>query len=698
MSLDPLPLAPLLSPKAPANASAVLSPRISPPPLPDMSVAPAIPTPPALDPSFSEPKPLAQSKLGFAKFGFVTLTKAEKEAKQLAGHLAAIARRDEIEDERERIVELKTQAALQKKADNRAAGRRRTTLCRQRRKLEEMANGIRDPITGKPVKPAQTTTSAPAPADATVPSPPLGTGVSSSTATSSTAQASPAADSASPDVPMHTSSLPGKTPLVPNPLAEASRPFRAAKAVYKAKKKPQGRKATKVNGPAKRMHWKNPLIWRHIAEAARRAGYGMSPIEIVRQARHLDSELFARLDTAVVSRWIDRSGYSPRWKDSVLAAVAQGHRAGGQTTRVGILAAFPEVLNAIRKRLENLRASGTPLIMSSMHGMIQGIIIHMAPEIFETVSRGGHRFTCSLAFVYSLLHTLGFSPRRPTRPAQHTPADAQYLGWQLRLRLVHVMDQEFIPIELVVNSDQTQSLYAYGSQLTWAETGSRQVSVVGQDEKRAFTLFVGVSLSGVLLPFQAIYHGQTERSLPRSTAPGYDRAMELGFRFEPSKSDTYWSTQQTMRDYVDHILMPYFESKRVELGLPDHQRFVWLIDCWKVHISREFLGWMKATHPRIQILYVPAGCTGLFQPCDVGIQRVLKHALKRASHMDVIKETLHALEVDKIAPEAVMLDKRLGTMRDRSVMWLLKAYDACNNPALVRKVSILIHNSYGCTC
>ncbi|KZV99387.1 hypothetical protein EXIGLDRAFT_712210 [Exidia glandulosa HHB12029] len=207
------------------------------------------------------------------------------------------------------------------------------------------------------------------------------------------------------------------------------------------------------------------------------------------------------------------------------------------------------------------------------------------------------------------MHVFGFSPRRPTRAAAKIPDNAMELGWRTQMRLCYLMHRYRIPAELVVNSDQTQCRYGFGTSRTWEETGAKQVTVHGKDEKRAFTIFAGITMSGSQLPFQAIYHGQTERSLPRPDAEGYDRAIELGFRFEPSKSDTYWSTQATMCSYVIDILAPYLERMRVELGLPITQRFIWLIDSWSVHRSEEFRDWMRANYPKIIVPYVPACCT-----------------------------------------------------------------------------------------
>ncbi|THU98939.1 hypothetical protein K435DRAFT_659941, partial [Dendrothele bispora CBS 962.96] len=93
------------------------------------------------------------------------------------------------------------------------------------------------------------------------------------------------------------------------------------------------------------------------------------------------------------------------------------------------------------------------------------------------------------------------------------------------------------------------------------------------------------------------------------------------------------------------------------------------IDCWSVHHSKEFLTWMKVTHPSIIILFVPGSCTGLFQPLDVGIQQILKLSIKRIAHRDVVEEVLQSLkkQKDKETSTLVKIDVLMPTLRDRSL-------------------------------
>jgi hypothetical protein len=244
-----------------------------------------------------------------------------------------------------------------------------------------------------------------------------------------------------------------------------------------------------------------------------------------------------------------------------------------------------------------------------------------------------------------LHNTMGWSMRRGTRAAPKLPENWEDQCEKSAKRKAYLIKEYDIPAELYANSDQTQRLYAAGNQLTYTEIGSRQVSVIGGDEKWAFTVLVTVMSAGLLLPFQAIYVGKSNHSCPRPNPTNHHKdAIAAGFRFEFSGMDIYWSNQHTMRDFVDHMLAPYFERMKVELGQPPQQRSLWQIDVGSVHHLKEFLDWMHTNHPTIVIDFVPGGCTGIAQPCDVSIQRLFKHVTNRAYLEDVVAAILTQID------------------------------------------------------
>jgi hypothetical protein len=145
-----------------------------------------------------------------------------------------------------------------------------------------------------------------------------------------------------------------------------------------------------------------------------------------------------------------------------------------------------------------------------------------------------------------------------------------------------------------------------------------------------------------------------------------------------------------MQLLVIEIIVPYFARKKEELNLLPSQCSLWMIDCWSVHKSEEFWGWMKKNHTNIIISFVPGNMTGVAQPLDVGIQHVLKQSMKRSAHKDIVDETMAHL--DSGTPTSTFkLDTTLGTLRDRSVAWILNGYHDINKTELILKVSILYY-------
>jgi hypothetical protein len=212
---------------------------------------------------------------------------------------------------------------------------------------------------------------------------------------------------------------------------------------------------------------------------------------------------------------------------------------------------------------------------------------------------------------------------------------------------------------------------------------------LGSEEKHALTVFVTLTNDSLLLPFQTIHKGNTSQSLPSKNCRSMKEALENGFLFESSKTTTYWSTQATMQNFVNTVLAPHFEKVKAINGLPRSQRSLWLIDCRSVHRSDEFLSWMATHHETIIILFIPAGCTGLFQPCDVGFQCIFKHSLKISAHSDAVDEVLSQLKQGTPVSN-VKIDTTLKVLRDRTVHWLWTAFSNLNKPEIVKKVRLIL--------
>jgi DDE superfamily endonuclease len=311
---------------------------------------------------------------------------------------------------------------------------------------------------------------------------------------------------------------------------------------------------------------------------------------------------------------------------------------------------------------------------------------HSVPRIFTTPSPDGTLFRCSEAFVKKFInHALGWSLRCSMRAGGKIPTNVDEILTKAYLHMAYSVKDKSIPPELMANSDQTQLTLAQGCHMTYAKVGSKQVSTIGTEEKRAITVMVTLTNDSKVLPFQVIYKGSTATSLPSKNCRSRKEAEEAGFLLKASMTKTYWSTQQTMKNFVNKIMAPHFDSMKVRLSLPPDQRSLWQIDCWSVHRSDEFLNWMGKNHETILTHFVPACMTGLFQPCDVGFQHIFKHSLKKCAHEDVVEEVLSKLEKGQ-AVQDIKADKAVGVLRDRTVHWLWMAHQSLNKPEIVKKV------------
>lgn len=137
-----------------------------------------------------------------------------------------------------------------------------------------------------------------------------------------------------------------------------------------------------------------------------------------------------------------------------------------------------------------------------------------------------------------------WSLRVGTRAAQKTPEDWETKCEDAFLRVVYHIQLHKIPASLVINADQTGvSLLPMGNK-TYAPRGSKQVPILGKEEKRQFTAMVASSASGTMLPVQCIWSGKTALSLPRNDARAESESR--GNRWVPG-GDNHWSTLETMK-------------------------------------------------------------------------------------------------------------------------------------------------------
>ena len=289
-------------------------------------------------------------------------------------------------------------------------------------------------------------------------------------------------------------------------------------------------------------------------------------------------------------------------------------------------------------------------------------------------------FNAGVGWLKLLMRAEGWRACRPAGNTRKVPANGSFLVHRFMLRLAYLVAYHAIPHELVVNADHTGVMLTQQKGRSWFTASmrkSKDKSLVNMGDKRQFTCLASTSAAGLMLRHALIFAGKGAGSLPqwlpkirnthikavvyhrRSSVSGMTKrksekkandSSSFTFKVRPSCaasvdlsgiglfSVTYnhWADDLTSRAYVELILVPYLQKmiwtmhaagKCKPFGV---QRCVLLLDVWWGWLHDGFRSWLRQSYPWLLFLYVPAACTPIGQPMDMGIIAKIKAFLRAA--------------------------------------------------------------------
>ena len=139
--------------------------------------------------------------------------------------------------------------------------------------------------------------------------------------------------------------------------------------------------------------------------------------------------------------------------------------------------------------------------------------------------------------------------------------------------------------------------------------------IKGIEDKWDITVFLAVTLSGVFLPPQLLYESKTDRYHPNGNFP------------HVFHTDDHWSNTSTVLRFIDKVLNPYLQGKREELGLPEHQKALLILDMFRAHCTAEVQ--QKLSQSNIMVVFVPANCKDMLQPLNITVHKPLKKEMRK---------------------------------------------------------------------
>jgi hypothetical protein len=374
-------------------------------------------------------------------------------------------------------------------------------------------------------------------------------------------------------------------------------------------------------------------------------------------------DIFRKLSHTTVRGWFDADF---RLKDSVRLKWEAGKPRmggiGGQSSLVDHAELEQYLIGIMRKR----RDSGLVINSSVAVPIMRCVIQQRAPHLLQ-------KMALSRRWVRQWLRCrCGFTYKKSTTSGQKLPPDwEQQVEAMIDRAAAVVIAKKVAHPSLVINWDQSAIMLMPTSTYTYHDKKDKHVSVTGQADKRQITAVVGVNLEGELLPLQMIFQGQEKKRTQHKAVPVLDHSFQVRLAhagWHLTQTPNHWSSQQSMRDYVDFIITPFVNAKRQQHNCPDSPVLL-LFDCWSVHKSEEFLTWMRQQHPDYHIVFIPAGCTGKAQPADVVLQRPLKCEISNQFLQWTTDILTAQLTPDNDDLPTCEIDHTMGTLKPKLVEW-----------------------------
>ena len=140
------------------------------------------------------------------------------------------------------------------------------------------------------------------------------------------------------------------------------------------------------------------------------------------------------------------------------------------------------------------------------------------------------------------------------------------------------------------------------------------------------------------------------------------------------------ANEETTKQYIYRILLPYVNTKREELVLPSSYPALVVYDRFKGQYTDDVLQILKENH--IDTLLIPASCTDLLQPLDVSVNKSAKVFLQKKIPALVFRASVFptSKKLDEVKP----VNLHLNVVKSLGAKWLMEMYDHFkSNPQII---------------
>ena len=183
-----------------------------------------------------------------------------------------------------------------------------------------------------------------------------------------------------------------------------------------------------------------------------------------------------------------------------------------------------------------------------------------------------------------------------------------------KFMLPRVVGRHWDP-DYVLNMDQTPIFFSITPGTTLEQVEARSVNVRNlTSSNMRVTLAVTITASGKTLILMMVFKGKPSEII-QFGFPNYPQGWFYACQ------DRAWMDKAVMWLWVDKVLKPYIQYA------PAGIHTIILLDQYRCHMMESVVN--KIQDLGCAVDHIPAGCTGLAQPVDVGIGKPFKNRVRR---------------------------------------------------------------------
>ncbi len=320
-----------------------------------------------------------------------------------------------------------------------------------------------------------------------------------------------------------------------------------------------------------------------------------------------------------------------------------------------------DIDEGVKKYIQQQRSKGAVITRFTVIAIARAIFMRHNRCL---LSEFGGRINLTKQWAQSILHRMKYVKRRGSTKVHVTSEVFERLRDEFLSDIKITVMMEEIPSSLVINWDQTGISIVPGSSWSMAPLGSRRIEIAGMGDKRQIT---AGTLDGNFLPMQLIYAGKTSGCHPKGVAFPSD--------WQITHTHKSWANEDTMNDYVRHIIIPYVEKTR---GTNKDQSALVIIDVFKGQLCQSTMDLVQKNN--IHFVHVPPNCTDRLQPLDVSVNKSCKDYMKKQFVDWYSEQILQSLDDDT----DFTVDLRLSVMKPLGTKWLISFFNyIINRPNVV---------------